>query len=98
MDVVNLLEESVLDAFSDDMGCMVEYGKRGMSVSKQVKALVGALKKESLRRGSIIFAKSDIAEIVGKLKLERDVDSLIEMLRTECYLLMKGQKMFELRS
>lgn len=95
-DVVQLLHESLLDAFTTDTG-EVDFGRKGgMSLSKQMKSLVSALNREVTIRGSNMFARQDIAEICTRLRLDKEVDGLIDVMRTECYLLLKGPKLYQL--
>jgi hypothetical protein len=78
---------------------MIDIGRKGgMSLSKQVKAVVKFLTKEAQIRGSSMFSKKDIEEAVNKLRFEKahDVDSLIDVMRTECYLLLKGPKLYQI--
>ena len=95
---VDLLQESLLDAFTDDKG-EVDFLSRkgGMSFSKQIKALIKTMSKESELKGSPIFTKNEIGEISLRLKIDRDVDSVIDVLRTECYLILKGPKLYQLQ-
>eukprot|EP00595_Chromulina_sp_UTEXLB2642_P003264 CAMPEP_0196763286 /NCGR_PEP_ID=MMETSP1095-20130614/3749_1 /TAXON_ID=96789 ORGANISM="Chromulina nebulosa, Strain UTEXLB2642" /NCGR_SAMPLE_ID=MMETSP1095 /ASSEMBLY_ACC=CAM_ASM_000446 /LENGTH=669 /DNA_ID=CAMNT_0042116115 /DNA_START=287 /DNA_END=2296 /DNA_ORIENTATION=- len=97
-EVIELLQESLIDAFTNDVG-EIELGRRGgMSLSKQVKALVKTMQRESEIKGSSLFSKDDITSHIKRLKIDRDADSLIEVLRTECYLLKKGPKNYQLQS
>jgi DNA helicase MCM8 len=62
-DVVQLLQESLLDAFTTEVGTMDFKGRKGgFSLAKQVKALVAALTKESNLRGSALFHKREIGK------------------------------------
>jgi DNA helicase MCM8 len=97
-DVVFLLQESLLDAFTNETGA-IDIGRRGgMSLTKQVKALVKYLTQEAKVRGSSIFSKKDIEEAIIKLRFEKahDVNALIDVMRTECYLLLKGPKLYQI--
>ncbi len=65
----------------------------------QVKALVKVLTQEASRREAAnMFTRAEIAEVCSKLRLERDADSLIEVMRTECYLLLKGPRLYQLQT
>ena len=97
-DVVQLLHESLLDAFTTDTG-EIDFGRKGgMSLVKQVKGLVATLNREATIRGTDMFSRGDISEICVRMKLVKDVDSLIDVLRTECYLLLKGPKLYQLQT
>jgi hypothetical protein len=64
-----------------------------------VKAVAHALRAQSQRvkGGSLLFSHKEIAEVVSILKLKNDVNSIIEVMRTECYLLLKGPKLYQLQ-
>ena len=97
-DVVLLLQESLLDAFTNEMGAIDIGRKGGMSLAKQVKALVKYLSQESKLRGNAVFSKKEIEEAVFKLRFEKahDVEALIDVMRTECYILLKGPKLYQI--
>lgn len=63
-----------------------------------MKALVNLMNKEAEIRGSNIFHRNDIDTLSMKLKLTKQTDELIEVMRTECYLLLKGPKLYQLQS
>ena len=64
----------------------------------QVKALVQVLRREGQRKGgSMLFSYKDIAEVASLLKLKSEVSSIIDVMRTECYLLLKGPKLYQLQ-
>ena len=116
-DVVDLLHESLLDAFTVEDGVLDLKGRKGgISVNKQVKALVGALSKRSRDTGNTIFRHMDIAEIAGVVfkTIAVDLENLIgvyrypyddkiclhlnlDVMRTECYLLLKGSRIYQLQ-
>lgn len=98
-EVVNLLQESLLDVYTNETG-FVDTGKKGghMTLPKQMKALVQVMNREAQLRDNNIFSKQDIQMLCNRLKLDKDVDSLIEVMRRECYLLLKGPKLFQLQA
>mmetsp|Transcript_16885 Transcript_16885/g.25436 ORF Transcript_16885/g.25436 Transcript_16885/m.25436 type:complete len:417 (-) Transcript_16885:132-1382(-) len=97
IDVVDMLHESLLDAVTLDTG-QIDFGRKGgMSTAKQVKALVHVLRKEGERRNSYIFSLKEISEFVQLLRLKNDVSSLVDIMRTECYLLLKGPRLYQLQ-
>ena len=56
------------------------------------------LRREGQRRGgSMLFTHKEISEYVSLLKLKNDVGSIIDVMRTECYLLLKGPKLYQLQ-
>ena len=83
----------------------------GFSVG-QMKALASALAKEASSRqagsrgspwqgrpnGQAIFSRDEIATVCNKLRLDKGVDSLIEAMRTECFLLLKGSHLYQLQT
>lgn len=97
-DVVQLLQESLLDAFTTETGEIDLKRKGGMSTAKQVKALVQTMNKEASLKGSNIFTRVEILEIILKMKLEKDGSSLIDVMMTESYLLAKGNRTYQLAS
>jgi hypothetical protein len=54
--------------------------------------------RESTLSGSNMFTKQAIQALCAKLALDKDVDSLIDVMRTECYLLLKGPRLYQLQS
>ena len=97
-DVVQLLQESLLDAFTTETGEIDLKRKGGMSIAKQVKALVQTMNKEASLKGSSMFTRVEILEIILKMKLEKDGSSLIDVMMTESYLLAKGNRTYQLAS
>jgi len=95
-DVVQLLQESLLDAFTTETGEIDLKRKGGMSIAKQVKALAQMLSKEANLKGSTMFSRVEILEIILRMKLEKDGNSLIDVMMTESYLLAKGNKTYQL--
>jgi len=61
-----------------------------------VKILIKIMNKESQLRGSNVFTKSDMQLLCSKLSLDGDIDGLIDVMRSECYLLMKGKGIYQL--
>ena len=61
---------------------------------------VAALRQKASSSGSNIFTRNDIAAVAAMLRLKDcgNVDSLIDVMRTECYLLLKGPKLYQLSS
>lgn len=100
-DVVQLLQESLLDAFTNETGQVDFSRKGGISTTKLVKLLVRSLSREAEIKGSSIFTKNEIVEIATRMQLLRDsknndLETVIDVMRTECYLLLKGPKLFQL--
>lgn len=97
-DVVMLLQESLLDVFANEIGEIDTSKRGGLSTAKQMKALVNLMNKEASVRGNNVFHRNDIDTLCLKLKLTKPTDELIEVMRTECYLLLKGPKLYQLQS
>jgi DNA helicase MCM8 len=97
-DVVQLLQESLLDVFTTDSGIIDAGRKGGISLAKQVKALVKVMTREAGVRGSNMFSRQDIGVLCQKLALDKEVDALIDVMRTECYLLLKGPRLYQLQT
>lgn len=59
---------------------------------------VSGLQKKSATSGSKIFTQNDIKDVARVMKLKDcdNIDGLIEVMRTECYLLLKGPKLYQL--
>ncbi len=56
------------------------------------------MNKEASNRQSKVFHRNDIEALALKLRLTKDLDELIELMKTEGYLLIKGPKLFQLQS
>jgi DNA helicase MCM8 len=101
-DIIQLLQESLLDIFTTETGQIdiIGKGKSGgiMSLSKQMKALIRLMNKEAVLRGNNMFTRQEIHDLSMKLQLTKEVDELIELMRTECYLLLKGPKLYQLQT
>jgi hypothetical protein len=96
--VVQLLQESLLDVFTTESGIIDASRKGGISLAKQVKALVKVMTREAGVRGSNMFSRQDIGVLCQKLALDKEVDALIDVMRTECYLLLKGPRLYQLQT
>jgi len=97
-DVVQLLQESLLDVFTTETGAIDTSRKGGISLAKQVKVLVKVMTRESTLRGSNMFTRADIQALCEKLALDKELDGLIDVMRTECYLLLKGPRLYQLQT
>jgi DNA helicase MCM8 len=95
-DVIDLLHESLLDAFTNEAG-EVEVGRKG-GVAKQIKALVKALTQQAQMRNNNVFHQEQIVETCAALRLEKSPTDLIETMHTECYLLKKGGRLWQLNT
>lgn len=64
----------------------------------QVKVLVKVMTRESTLRGSNMFTRTDIHALCATLALDKELDGLIDVMRTECYLLLKGPRLYQLQT
>ncbi len=95
LDVVELMQESLLEAFTNEAG-EVESGRKVGGTVKQVKALVKYLSNEAAKRNNNVFTTKDIVAACQLLRLEKDPEALVELMHTECYLLVKGPRLWQL--
>lgn len=57
------------------------------------------MKREcEIRGGNEMFSKQDISMLCTRLRLTKDVDTIIDVLRSECYLLLKGPQLYRLQA
>ncbi len=64
----------------------------------KVKVLVKVMTRESTLRGSNMFTRADIQALCATLALDKELDGLIDVMRTECYLLLKGPRLYQLQT
>lgn len=100
LEVVQLMQESWMGE-GEEFG--VKQGEKGakggvLSMPKQMKALASLMQREvEFRGGNNVFHRKEIAEYHARLRLTKELDVLIEAMRTECYLLLKGPKLYQLQ-
>lgn len=123
-DVIDLLQESLLDAFTSESGAIQQpmvdgksrvLGSKGnaLTTTKMIKLLIQHMTKQASDRGNNIFSHADIdrlrvsvmasvssgaAGAVDATKKFNNTDALIEVMRTECYLMLKGPKLYQLQT
>jgi len=100
LEVVDLLHESLLDAFTSETG-RVDLGAKLTSKTKQIKAIVAQLHKEAAARGGradALFSRDDIRHVMAGLHIDTGaVDDIITTMHEGlCYLLKKGARMYAL--
>jgi DNA helicase MCM8 len=95
-DVVELLQESLLQAFTDETGAVDLGRSSGGPLVKQIKKLVEYLRRESDRRNNDVFHSRDIEAACAVLRLDKDPKTVIERMHSETYLLKKGPSMWQL--
>jgi len=100
VDVVQLMRRSLLDVAMDEMGAVDfsrSVGSGGMSMQRQVKAVVGALNRLARQRGTNRFSRDEIDAVVTEMRLQvSSVTDLIETLNQQSYLLKKGPRQYQL--
>ena len=98
LDVVSLLEKSLMETFRTDSGSY-DFGRRGMSLSKQVKAFVAELNQVAGRKGSALFQTQDLLEIATRMNLGvADFHGFLDILNEQTYLLKKGGRLWQLQT
>jgi DNA helicase MCM8 len=100
LEVVDLLHESLLEAFTSETG-RVDLGAKLTSKTKQIKAIVAQLHKEAAARGGragALFSRDDIRHVMAGLHIDTSaVDDIITTMHEDlCYLLKKGARMYAL--
>lgn len=99
LDVVEMMQESLEAAQTTEAGAVVDFALHSgsMSLSRQVKAFVSALTRESHLRGSSIFPRVDLEQLATKkLRLQiADFDRFLDVLNNECYLLKKSPRLYK---
>ena len=99
LDVVEMMQESLEAAQTTEAGAVVDFALHSgsMSLSKQVKAFVAALTRESHVRGSSLFPRAELEQLAEKkLRLQiADFDRFLDVLNNECYLLKKGPRLYQ---
>ncbi|KAA0173354.1 hypothetical protein FNF27_05131 [Cafeteria roenbergensis] len=100
MDVVQLMQRSLLDVAMDAMGTVDfsrSVGAGGMSMQRQVKAVVSALNRVARLRGTDKFSREDFDAVVADLRLQvTSVTDLLETLNQQSYILKKGPRLYQL--
>jgi len=56
------------------------------------------MQREAESKGSDLFTKAEINMLCLRLKVTRDTESMIDVMRTECYLLLKGPQLYKLQT
>jgi len=92
MDIVSLMEESLMDALTDDLGRVDLTRSGGMSQSKLQKAFIEQLKKAVDRRLNPFFTMAELqqeARHAGLLQQITDFTDFLERLSDHCFVLKK---------
>ncbi|CAN0075799.1 unnamed protein product [Ascophyllum nodosum] len=98
-DVVDMMQESLLEAYVNDTGA-IDFGRSGATgLAKQVRTFVAGLTKRAAQKGSALFPRQELMQIANDLCLAiSDFESFLDVLRQECYLLKKGPRLFQLQT
>lgn len=100
LDVVQLMQRSLLDVAMDAMGTVDfsrSVGAGGMSMQRQVKAVVAALNRVARLRGTDKFSRDDFDSVISDLRLQvTSVTDLLETLNQQSYILKKGPRLYQL--
>jgi len=98
-DIVALMRESLLDAFTDSDGVVDFQRSGGMSMAKMCKTFVAQLKraaeKHSVNEFTITQLKAE-AQQVKILHQIPDFDDFISLLNQQCYLLKRPRNVYRL--
>jgi DNA helicase MCM8 len=97
LQVVALMEQSLTDTFRTDTG--FDFGRRGMSLAKQVKAFIAELNRCASKKNSPMFQTSELLDIAGRMSLGvPDFHSFLDVLNEQNYLLKKGVRLWHLQT
>lgn len=89
-DIVSLMQESLLDAFTDDTGVIDLQRSGGMSMAKLCKSLVAQLKIVARQQGNTKFTMEQMKAEAQRAKILHEIPDfkeLIEVLNQQCYIL-----------
>lgn len=97
VDVVQLMRRSLMDVAMDEIGGLDFTRSTGMSMGRQIKALVDVLNRVARQRGSPKFTRDDISSIVTEMGLQvASLTDLLETMNQQNYILKKGPGLFQL--
>ena len=87
-----------MDTLTNESGEMDFKRSGGMSLAKKVKAFVSKLNKVAARRNDVMFTFEQLLDVANSMALKVDnFHEFIDILRNECYLLLKGPKLFKVQ-
>ena len=95
-DVVGLMKQSLLDAATDAMG-FVDFSRAGgMSMGAQVKAFAKAMSSAAARKGSSVFSRDELVQLMEDLRLQvPSTSEFLDRLNQQNYLIKKGPRLFQ---
>lgn len=95
-DVVGLMKQSLLDAATDAMG-FVDFSRAGgMSMGAQVKAFAKALGSASARKGSSVFSRDELVQLMEDLRLRvPSTSEFLDRLNQQNYIIKKGPRLYQ---
>ncbi|CAM9991380.1 unnamed protein product, partial [Discosporangium mesarthrocarpum] len=81
-DVVDMMQESLLEAYMTDTGA-IDFGRSGAtSLAKQVKVFVSNLTKRASQKGSALFPQQELRQLAEDLSLRiTDFEGFLDVLR-----------------
>lgn len=98
-DVIEIVRECMVAEMMDGGG-QIDFGRAsGMSRNAEAKQFVRRLQAEAQRRRNAVFniaSLKEVAKAMGMTDRER-IDSMIDSLNTQGYLMMKGGRRYELQ-
>jgi len=98
-DIVSLLRDSLLDAFTDDAGVVDLQRSSGMSMGKLCKALISQLRRVAKKNQNPVFTVEQMkleAKSINILHQIPDFRELLDILNQQCFLLKKGNGKYKL--
>eukprot|EP01125_Pyxidicula_operculata_P011647 TRINITY_DN3816_c0_g1_i3.p1 TRINITY_DN3816_c0_g1~~TRINITY_DN3816_c0_g1_i3.p1 ORF type:complete len:123 (+),score=33.42 TRINITY_DN3816_c0_g1_i3:198-566(+) len=98
-DVVEILRQSLKEAFEDDFTCFDFRKTKTMSKKKLQTTFIALLTERSKKAFNRLFSYQEMRKIANDAKLNiPDFDEFIEMLNINNYLLKKGNQMYQLQT
>lgn len=98
-DVVAIMKEALMEAYTDEFGVVDFTRAGGMSMAKQVKTFVATLNRIADKRGTATFSLHELREVCQRLHLSvPSLGEFIEVLNQQNYLLKKGGQQYQLQT
>ena len=102
IDVIGIIKFSLIDTFSDEMGCFKlprSLHSSGMSQRNQVKALIAELSRISEIRDCSLFSIDEMREVSNYIGIPMlKFEDIMYSLNNQCYLLKKGPLLYQLQT
>mmetsp|Transcript_21364 Transcript_21364/g.29081 ORF Transcript_21364/g.29081 Transcript_21364/m.29081 type:complete len:318 (-) Transcript_21364:637-1590(-) len=98
-EVVEIMEESLLDSFTNESGQIDLQRRGGMSLAKQAKSFIAELNKVADVRSSALFSTDNLKEIATRMQLPiSDFLGFLDLLNDQAFLLKKGSRLWQLQT